>query len=297
MTINELHKELIGAYSVDNLNTISLTLINLFKNQQYSALQKISEMIIDYVDARVTDNGKGFYKLMMLYHPDRAVYHITEINRLAAENNFDGLLMYSHILKLERINEIATALNSYEDIDYSPVYDWDMEDLAEEGFRIFDVNDPPEYTVPRETDQAGYTFYDALMIKEFGEVEAEYPFIFLENEENFELSSSDINDLYGIQYCIHARTIDLSNNRISDLLPLIGLRELEELDLSDNEVGFIDDISNLKRLRSVVLSNNFIEDITPLFELKGLEYADLSGNNIDIDQIRRLKDRGVTVDF
>ena len=63
----------------------------------------------------------------MLYHPDRAGYHIKEINRLASENNFDSLLEYSHILKLERIEEIVVSLRSYEDIDYSTVYDWDME--------------------------------------------------------------------------------------------------------------------------------------------------------------------------
>lgn len=111
------------------------------------------------------------------------------------------------------------------------------------------------------------------------------------------MSSYGINDLDGIQLCVQARCIDLSNNKITDLMPLIGLKNLEELDLSDNEVGFIDDISNLKQLRSIMLSNNYISDISPLFELANLEYANLSGNNIDPDQIDILTDLGVTVDF
>lgn len=297
MTIKELHSELIEAYSVNNLNTISLTLINLFKDKNFPALQRITEMIRDYTDITVTDKGKGFPSLMMLYHPDRAVYHVTEINKMAAENNYDGLMKYAHILKLERIGEIASSFSSYEDNDYSPVYDWDMSDIYEEGFRIFDVNEPEEKITVESMKESGCSFYDALKIREFGDPEANYPLYYLEEIEDFEMSSYGINDLYGIELCIGARTMNLSNNKISDLLPIIELKDLEELDLSDNEVGFIDDISNLKGLRSIMLSNNYIEDISPLFGLSNLEYANLSGNNIHPDQIDRLSGLGVTVDY
>lgn len=297
MTIKELHTELTEAYTVNNLNTISLTLINLFKDKNYGALQRIAEIISDYADIRISDTGKGFSSLMMLYHPDRAVYHITEINRLAAENNYDGLMKYAHILRLERISEITSTFSSYEDIDYSPVYDWDMSDLEEEGFRIFDSNEREEKITLDSLRESGCSFYDALKIREFGDPEANYPLYYLEEMEDFEMSSYGINDLDGIQLCVRARTMNLSNNKISDLLPLVECRELEELDLSDNEVGFIDDISNLKQLRSVFLSNNYIEDISPLFELTNLEYANLTGNNIDPEQINRLSEMGVTVDY
>jgi hypothetical protein len=96
-------------------------------------LQKISEIISDYIEIKISNDGKGFSKLLMLYHPDRAVYHTNEINKLTELNNFNGLMEYSHILKLERIEEISATINSYEDIDYSPVYEWD---LATEGFSI-----------------------------------------------------------------------------------------------------------------------------------------------------------------
>lgn len=296
MTIKELHSKLIDAYSVNNLNTISLTLINLFKSRNFPALQRIAEMISDYIDVKIGNDGKGFSALMMLYHPDRAVYHTTEINRLASENNYNGLLKYSHVLMLEKIGDIAAALKSYEDIDYSPVYDWDLSDLEEEGFRIFDVNAPDE-SINTGTPFAGISFFDAV-IKEFGDdVDTEYAIANLENYEDFELSSSGINDLDGVQFCINARTLDVSNNMITDLLPLAGLKHLEELNISDNEVGFIDDISNLKKLRSVLLSNNNIEDISPLFELENLEYADITGNRIEIEQIHELLDMGVDVEY
>jgi Leucine-rich repeat (LRR) protein len=295
MTIAELNKELLEAYSVDNLNKISLTLINLFKTRQYSVLQKIAEIISDFVNIEITNEGKGFSKFMMLYHPDRASYHVNEINKLTELDNFNGLLNYSHILKLERIEEISASLNSFEDIDYNPVYDWDFET---EGFNIVYDTRPVEIIKTKtKTKLIGYTFYDAIKLREYGHTEIEFPSFYLEDIEEFELSSSDINDLDGVQFCIHATAIDLSNNRISDLSPLTALSNLEELDLSDNRLGYIDGLSNLTRLKSVSLSNNFIEDISPLFELEKLEYVDITGNKISREQIDTLIDLGITVIF
>jgi len=295
MTITELNQKLIEAYTVSNLNNISLTLINLFRDQKYSVLQKISEIISDNVDIKVTDKGKGFFKFMMLYHPDRAGYHINEINRLTEQNNFNALFKYSHILKLERIEEIANSLHNYEDIDYAPVYDWDIDT---DGFSIVDDSQPEKYVkIKTNTKLIGYSFYDAMKIREYGNTEIEYPSFYLEDIEEFELSSSDIIDLDGVQYCINAKIIDVSDNRITDLTPFIGLKNLEELNLSDNQIGYIDVLSCLKSLKSVRLSNNYIEDISPLFELGKLEYIELSGNKIDIEQINKLTGLGIIVDF
>ena len=295
MTIKELNQKLIEAYTIKNLNNISLTLIKLFKNQQYSVLQKISEIISDYVNIKITDEGKGFSKFMLLYHPDRASFHLNEINRLTEQNNFDALLEYSHIFKLERIEEIAASLHSYEDIDYSPVYDWDTN---LEGFSIITDNQPVEYVKTKtNTELSGYVFYDAIKLREYGHTDIEYPSFYLEDIEEFELSSSDIIDLDGVQFCINAKIIDLSDNRITDLSPLIGLKNLEELNLSDNQIGYIDCLSNLERLKTVQLSNNFIEDISPLFELRKLEFVELSGNNINVEQIEILTGLGITVNF
>jgi hypothetical protein len=294
MTIIELHKNLLEAYNVSNLNTISLTLIKLFKDQQYTILQKISELISDFVIINIADDGKGFSKLMMLYHPDRAGFHIQEINKLKDQGNFDGLLGYSHILRLERIEEIASTINSYEDIDYRPVYEWDLDT---EGFTIINVNVPSEPVAETNTDLIGYTFIEAIKLREYGNMEIEFMNVYLEEIDDFELSSSDLIDLDGVQFCIHARSMDLSDNRLSDLSPLIGLNNLEELNLSYNEIGIIDELSYLKGLKSVLLTNNYIEDISPLFELENLEYVELSGNNINMDQINRLTEIGVTVDY
>lgn len=295
MTIKELNKELLEAYTVSNLNKISLTLIRLFKAKQYSVLQKIAEIVGDFVNIQIMNDGKGFSRFMMLYHPDRASFHINEINKLTEQNNFDGLVDYSHILKLERIEEIAYALDICEDIDYAPVYDWDFET---EGFSIVYDNQPGKTIKTKiNTKLVGYTFYDAIKLREYGSTEIEYPRFYLDDIEEFELSSSGITDLDGVQYCTRAIKIDVSDNRISDLSPLFDLTNLEELNLSDNQIGYIDVLSNLVNLKCLFLSNNLIEDIDPLLELGKLEFVDLSGNKISVEQIVKLTDLGITVTF
>jgi hypothetical protein len=292
MTTNELYQKLTAAYSVENLNKISLILLDLHKNEQYSVIRKITEIIGEYVKIEISEEGKGFNKLMMLYHPDRAGFHLGEIKRMYQDNNAKALEGYSHILQLERIEEIATTIDCYEDIDYSPVYTWDFEE--DEGFSYIDDNETDKWYNTRRT---GYTFYDAIKVRVYEDTNIEYPAYYLEDMEEFELSSSNINDLDGVQLCIHAKVIDVSDNRISDITPLSGLTQLEELNLSDNELGYIDALSNLVNMRSIQLCNNNIRDISPLFELENLEYANLSGNRIDRKQIFRLIEAGVTVDF
>ena len=293
MTITDLQKKLEEAYSIGNLNNISLTLINVYKNEQFSILQKIVEIISDFVDIEISTEGKGFSKLIKLYHPDRSNYYLNEIRKLADDNNFDGLLDYSHILKLERIEEISNSLNSFVDIDYSPVYDWDMET---DGFTIIRDNENNQSKTHSKKIRE-YDFYDAIKIRHYGQTDIEFPSYYLEDIDEFELSSSNINDLDGVQFCIHAKTMDLSNNRIVDLSPLNGLVGLEELNLADNLIGDIDALGYLTNLKSVNLSNNRIEDISPLIELEKLEYVDLTGNQILSAQIRSLTDLDITVDY
>lgn len=293
MTITDLQKQLEEAYTIKNLNNISLTLINLYKNKQYSILQKITEIISDFVKIEITAEGKGFSKLIMLYHPDRSNYYLNEIKTLVENKNFDGLLDISHILKLERIEEISSSLNSYEDIDYSPVYDWD---IATDGFSIIHDNENKQaYTTSKKPIE--YDFYDAIKIRYYGDIDVEYPSYYLEDIDDFELSSCFINNLDGAQFCIHARTMDLSDNMIVDLSPLAGLSRLEELNLADNMIVDIDALSGLVNLKSANLSNNRIEDLSPILELVKLEYIDLTGNKVLPEQIKMLIDLDIRVDY
>jgi internalin A len=106
-----------------------------------------------------------------------------------------------------------------------------------------------------------------------------------------------MNNFDGMKFCIHTKSIELSNNRIADLSPLEDLTNLEDLNLSGNEISYIDGLGFLSGLRILNLSNNLIDDLEPLFRLKNLEYVDTSGNKVIGGQINILIKSGVAIDF
>ena len=293
MEIQTLKNNLLESYSPANLNLISVVLLNLYKNQQFGSLQKIADIISEFIPVEIDENGKGFSKLMLLYHPDRGEFHRTEIIKLAAVENFDALLNYSHILKLERIEEMASALESLEDIDYSPIYAWDFDN---EGFTVKSDSGQKLKNGNLNTNKNKLvTFYEAVKIRQYGHTKISFPAYYLEDIDEFEMASSDIDDLDGIQYCLHAVNVDLSNNFIDDLRHLENLGMIEMLNLSDNRISDIDSLEYLTNLRGLNLANNRIQDITPLFSLENLEFVDLSGNKIPSASLRKLREKGINV--
>jgi hypothetical protein len=195
---------------------------------------------------------------------------------------------------LGRIEEIATTLSSYEDIDYSPVYEWD---INLEGFTIFNVKDQPAADVKKGSaiKRKGFTFYEGIKLRMYGRISANFPPYYLEDMDEFELSQSEIFDLDGIQYCTHAIVMDLSDNSISDISLLWGLTLLQELNLSYNRIEEIEALANLRNLRTLNLSNNGIKDISYLLNLPNLEFVDLAGTRVPASQIRELEDSGICV--
>jgi Leucine-rich repeat (LRR) protein len=295
MEVQTLKNNLLEAYSAENLNKIAVVLLNLYKNQQFGSLQKIADIISDFVPIGIDENGKGFSKMMLLYHPDRGEFHRTEIVKLAETGNFDALLNYSHILKLERIEEMASVLESLEDIDYSPVYAWDFRD---DGFTIkSDSGQKQNSGNLNNRKNKAVTFYEAVKIRQYGHTKISFPAYYLEDIDEFEFVESDIDDLDGIQYCIHAVNVDLSGNRIADLRLLENLGMIEMLNLSDNRIADIDPLEYLTNLRELNLANNLIQDISPLFSLEKLEFVDLSGNQVPSVQIAKLRELVTTVEF
>ena len=291
MTTSELHIKLKEAYTAQNLNKITVTLIYLYKEQQFGTLRHIAEMISETVDINLDSENRYFSKLMMLYHPDRGDFHRNKIDNLALNQDHDGLLGYSHILLLSRIEEIAATLTSYEDIDYSPVYEWDVN---LDGFTIIDVNEDggSEKKRRKPAHRKSLTFYDAVKIRMYGSTKVDFPFHYLEDLEEIELSQSGISDLDGVQYCFHAISMDLSGNNISDISLLWGLTQLRELNLSDNKIEDIYTLANLRNIRILDLSNNPVKDISALHNLNKLEYIVLTDLKVSQNQLRELEEKG-----
>ena len=290
----ELKIRLLEAWSEANLNKIARNLIRLYQEKQFEKLNIISGLISQWLEIVIEPDGKGFSKIISLYHPDRGDYYRNQI--LAAALNQDSQLLsrFEHIFVIQDIEEIAANIESYEDIDYVPEYEWDVKD---KGFSYFQSNKRRPRTKSRKASSGGYTFYEAVKIRQYGDPDIEFPTCYMEEMDEIELSESAIDDLDGVEYCIHTLVLDLSFNRISDISLLENLDRLQELNLANNQIDDIDALTNMHQLQSVDLSNNSIQDVSPLFEIEKLEYADLTGNKIPPRQIIELREMGVTVNY
>jgi len=189
-------------------------------------------------------------------------------------------------LVMQKIKEIPASIKRFKDIDYYPKFEWDVN---QSGFSYHHDTKKKvrKKQSPRHFD--GYSFYEAMQIRQYGDTNTSFPIYYLEDMDEVELSGSEIDDLDGAQYCIHTISMDLSGNHIADLSPLSGLKNLEELNLAGNQLSYIDALSNFQQLKRLDLSNNQIDDISPLFEIESLEYVDLTGNKIQQRQLKELK--------
>jgi hypothetical protein len=291
---NNLPVRLLEAYSEANLNKIARNLIVLYKDNQFEKLNVISGMISKWVEIKIEPDGKGFSKIISLYHPDRGESYRNQISLAAETRNEQLLSRFEHIFVIQDIEEIAANIECYEDIDYHPEYEWDVQDS---GFSYFQDKRKKSRSRSQKPWNGGFTFYDAVKIRQYGDTKIEFPTYYLEEMDEMELSECGIDDLDGVEYCIHTVSMDLSLNRITDVTPLSNLISLQELNLSNNKIGYIDALTFLRQLKSVDLSFNSIDDISPLFEIETLEFADLTGNKIPAIQIQELRDLGVNVEF
>jgi Leucine-rich repeat (LRR) protein len=291
--IDELYLKLKESYSDSNLNKIAHNLIRLYREKEFEKLQAIAEIVTGEQQVESVTNKQGFSKLISIYHPDRIQYYHNELDKFVIHRDPEILHRLEHVLLILNIEEIVANIDSLEDIDYCPEFEWD---LNEANFTYFTVSPKKsEFKKKNKPSGKGCTFYDAVKIRMYGNIYVEFPSCYLENMDEIEMAESQIDNLDGIEYCIHAETIDLSGNRISDLSPLYGLTMLKDLNLADNRIDDIDVLGSLHHLRSVDLSNNSINDLTPLFELEVLEYVDLTGNNNSNEQVGVLIGKGVIV--
>lgn len=292
--IEDLSIRLLEAWSETNLNKIARKLIRLYQEKQFEKLNIIAGLISEWLEIVIEPDGKGFSKIISLYHPDRGDYYRNQISAAAKMDDSQLLSRFEHIFVIQDIEKIAANIESCEDIDYVPEYEWDVKG---KGFSYFQDNQKRPWIKSRKASTCGYTFYEAVKIRHYGDTDIEFPTCYMEDMDEIELSESAIDDLDGVEYCIHTMILDLSFNRITDISPLENLNRLQELNLANNQIGDIDALTNMRQLYSIDLSNNSIDDVSPLFEIEKLEYAHLTGNKIPPRQIIELRERGVTVDY
>lgn len=292
MNIKELYNNLIEAYSNDNLNQITGKLILLYKDKNYGKIREIANKISKYVQIEEEKDAKCFSKLIMLYHPDKGEQFRKDIQQLYEQNDYENLNMHSHILLIDYIDNVTVTIID-KDVDYNPEYVWDAN--SRDGFGYTDSEGENDLVDGFEPDDYEKSFYNLIKIREYGNIDIEFPSYYLEDFEEFEMAYSGLESLDGVEYCIHVKILDVSNNAISDIEKLWNLKNLEELYFANNQIGYIDTLSNMINLKVLDLSGNQIDDISPILNLENLEFVNLIGNPVPDNQIEKLKEKGIIV--
>jgi len=301
MNINTLYHKLVSAYTQENLQKITRTIIDLHKNKQTVALSQLMTTVDEHQSNKSASDGRVFYRLMMTYHPDRLSIYRSDIDKLYASKNFAGLQTYAHIftaLELEQ-TPVAVKKQQPQSSAYSDLWEvvreefdrYEDERFDDEVFFedvSFDADDTDEI-IPR------HTFYTVFKQQMYGTQNVELPTYYFEDIETLDLSGCEMECLDGIQYCTHLVAVDLSNNRLDDITELASLTLLQEIYLAGNCIGYIDSLAFLKNLRAVDVSFNAIDDLSPLFELRRLEYVNVTGNPVPARHIAVLQNKGVVV--
>jgi internalin A len=94
------------------------------------------------------------------------------------------------------------------------------------------------------------------------------------------LDAFRMQSLQGVELLENLASLDLRNNRISDLTPLTGLARLGQLTLTNNEVGDLAPLATLPVLGDLGLSGNRITDLGPLSGVSSLRLLGLADNRI-----------------
>ena len=106
--------------------------------------------------------------------------------------------------------------------------------------------------------------------------------------ESLNLHENRISDLSPIVGLTNLRTLDISTNRISDLSPIAGLTNLRTLDIAANRISDLSPIAGLTNLRTLDIAANPIADLRlrPVIELPNL--TALSAGGIGLTDLRPL---------
>ena len=93
-------------------------------------------------------------------------------------------------------------------------------------------------------------------------------------------AESLIEDLTGLECATRLRSLNLTNNEVTDISPLAGLATLVSLNLGNNGITDISALEHLTALEWLNLDAHRTTDVSPLAGLTALNRLSLSGNQI-----------------
>lgn len=99
-----------------------------------------------------------------------------------------------------------------------------------------------------------------------------------------------IASLAGLEHCKSLASLELGDNRITDISPIKGLSRIQLLDLSNNEIEDISVVSTLTGLQYLEISQNKVTSLDALKPLENLSSLYASQNSItSIEPVLGLK--------
>lgn len=285
---------LIDALTVPYLQRVSRRIIDMYRSKQE---RQISELY-DYLFPSPSESPnkraelkKQFIVLIKLFHPDTHNLHRKQILQSSSPESEAEIEFYRRFVDVEsriqltrqRSRQIVRDAFSQEEV-YAFDEDSDIEDYSEADTLAEEASPQNIYSIIRSL------FLGNNLTAEFS------PLDLKQIEGELVLSTQEIDDLDGIQYCTHLRGLDLSNNQIDNIYELQFLENLEELDISHNHIHSIDELAEIHSLIIVYLDQNNIEDISPLLQLPALEFVSVIGNPLSSMQpIDALQENGVVI--
>lgn len=295
--VEKLYLRLKAAYTDNNLCRISSVLIESYRNNNIAYLHQVRDHLSSHICIESDEPNKLFSRLIMIYHPDRLEHYLKQMEQCREAGDLKKLEEYAHIIDVCQRpvkNDYYTSMDadiwSTMDVEF-----WYEEDDFD---RIIDLKEGEAENFYDE--QYSRPVRDILSVlkekeKSQGEEIREYQLTYLQGELN--LSNCGINDLFGIEYCLNLRALDLSENDLWDISPLGYLYGIEELYLSRNSVDSVKAFKTLNALRILDLSYNQINDISAIMDLPRLEFVNLLGNPVPEEQVFALRLSGIIVVF
>ena len=198
MEAKELYSELVKAYQPDNLNTLSSSLITLYKQKDIATLRRIHAMVYGGDQGAELPLSRLFSKVIVKYHPDHQQQIEGELKTLLGRNDLDGLNSYGHILEVQHVEVDATGPQPDTDDSWGYGDLWD-DSMDMNGYSYID--DEQQESSPFDPVHEAimkHGFMAAVKRKVYGHLNVEFPVHLMADMEIVEMAEYEIEDLDGV---------------------------------------------------------------------------------------------------
>jgi len=285
----------------ERLKKITVQLVSSHqRGETATALSYARQAGFSQEDMQLPSN-RLFMRVIQQYHPDKGRHLWDEMHSLSGPDV--NAYFETRFSLLPEVKSARTAV--VQDYAHEEEYSWDSDDFGYGEYdRDFDsrAGFEDEYPDGEYTDEDGETgpevgFTEAFKKEIFGNLDLHPTAADAASlEGELILAGYGINDLSGIEYCVHISALNLSHNDIQNVNHLAELVNLVSLDLSHNLLDAADELAGLIYLEELDISANDIDDISFLLPMKSLKFVNLTGNPVRGSEIiPRLEKRGVIV--